>query len=99
MVVVESRGPPWVMTCTLVNRLNAEIVMVIRMKVLVCRRAGQVMKRKFCQLLAPSMEDASYISREMVCSPESQITMWKPTPCQTDMNRIAMAFRSVAVCG
>src|SRR6478752_9672980 len=34
------------------------------------------------------MADASYISCEMVCSPESQITMWKPTTCQTDMNRI-----------
>ena len=70
-----SRGPPWVITCTWVNRLNAEIVMVIRMKVLVCRRAGQVMNRKFCQLLAPSMDDASYMSCETVCRPDSQITM------------------------
>src|SRR6478609_5500588 len=64
------------------------MVMVTRMKVLVCRRAGQVMYRNCCQLLAPSIADASYMSWEMVCSPESQMTMWKPTPCQTDMNRI-----------
>ena len=63
--------------------------MVIRMKVLVCRSAGQVMNRKFCQLLAPSMDDASYMSCETVCRPDSQITMWNPTPDQTDMNRIA----------
>ena len=25
----------------------------------------------------------------MVCSPESQMTMWKPTACQIDMNMIA----------
>src|SRR6478672_4330301 len=87
-VLVESSGPPWVITWTWVNRLNAEMVMVTRMKVLVCRRAGQVMNRNCCQLLAPSMEDASYMSCEMVCRPESQMTMWKPTPCQTDMNRI-----------
>ena len=41
-VVVESSGPPWVITLTWVNRLNAEMVMVIRMKVRVGRRPGQV---------------------------------------------------------
>ena len=46
------------------------------------------MYRNCCQLLAPSIADASYMSCGMVCSPESQMTMWKPTPCQTDMNRI-----------
>ena len=40
--MVESSGPPWVMTLTWVNRLNAAIVMVIRMKVRVARRPGQV---------------------------------------------------------
>ena len=32
-VEVESSGPPWVMMLTWVNRENAAIVMVIRMKV------------------------------------------------------------------
>ena len=61
-MVVESSGPPWVITWIWVNRLNAAIVMVIRMKVRVCRRPGQVTYRNFCQLLAPSSDDASYRS-------------------------------------
>ena len=32
-VVVASSGPPWVITLTWANRLNAAMVMVIRMKV------------------------------------------------------------------
>ena len=41
-MVVESSGPPWVMTLIWANRLNAAMVMVTRMKVRVARRPGQV---------------------------------------------------------
>src|SRR6478735_5137118 len=88
MVEVESSGPPWVITWIWVNSANAWMVMVMRMNVRVCRSAGQVMYRNRCQFPAPSMAPASYMSWGMVCRPDSQITMWKPTPCQTDMTRI-----------
>src|SRR6478735_6734417 len=65
------------------------MVMVTRMKVRVCRRDGQVTYRKFCQFEAPSSDDASYRSPGMVCSPDSQMTMWKPTACQIDISMIA----------
>ena len=41
-VEVESRGPPWVMMLTWVNSEKAAMVMVIRMKIAVCRSPGQV---------------------------------------------------------
>ena len=41
------------------------------------------------------MRAASYSSPGMVCRPESQMIMWKPTACQIDMTMIAGS----AVCG
>ena len=35
------------------------------------------------------MAAASYSSPGMVCSPDSQMTMWKPTACQIDNMMIA----------
>ena len=41
------------------------------------------------------MSAASYSSGAMVCRPDSQITMWKPTACQIDMKMMA----GIAVAG
>src|SRR6478609_6069411 len=59
------------------------------MKVLVSRSPGQVTYRKRFHLLAPSSSAASYRSAGMVCRPESQMTMWKPTACQIDRKMMA----------
>lgn len=58
-VEVESRGPPFVIILIWVNSENAAMVIVMRIKVRVWRRPGQVTCLNCCQVEAPSRAAAS----------------------------------------
>ena len=65
------------------------MVMVTRTNTMVERRPGQVTFVNCCHGVAPSIRAASYSSSGMVCRPDSQMSMWKPTACQIDSTMIA----------
>src|SRR5688572_22428842 len=83
---VRSAGPPPVSRYTLLKSPSVQIAERMVEVTYSVRIAGQVMKRNFCQLLAPSTEAASYCSPGIASRPAIRISVQNGSDFQMCMS-------------